>query len=410
MSTQQVQPSQVPQFDPEQVWHEQRKLGIGGSDVHHLFPCLDLNDKDDPGSRYGCPRKLSYEKLGIEPDYAHTPETLRLFERGHLMEDVAAQRYSSKTGRRVFRSNLPYVSKEIAFARVNIDRNIKADDRGVGRLECKSANEHVFLRMQKEGLPSAYLLQIQHTLMVTGSTWGAFSVVEVPDYVDSVIEQIADQRLRNRVLETLYPKFDDFYFEVERNENLIATIFEAEQKFWNLIENGKLADPLPDIKDDRCSSCNFRRTCRGQAYVDANAKIPVRDKKTGIQYVQIENADFAEVVADRLALMKDIDEKEEALKAVDNEIKQRWPKEVGAVSLASVKIRWNWQRGANRWDAEALKSDSPVIGRNLDFATWAAKNKPEVFAEFAQTVTSSPSLADKYQVQSAPSRPFVFSV
>src|SRR5262245_38151315 len=50
---------------------EQRKLGIGGSDVAHLF--------NEPP--YGCSRRLWLEKRGIPPDYPESPTDI--MERGN---------------------------------------------------------------------------------------------------------------------------------------------------------------------------------------------------------------------------------------------------------------------------------------------------------------------------------------
>lgn len=366
----------------DRAWHAARRLGVGGSEVHNLFPVLNLADKDEVGSRYGCPRRLSYEKLGIEPDYQHTPETLRLFERGHIMEEYAAQRYTEKTGERVFRSAKSWTSPNHPFMRCYIDRRVKIDGNGTRKvLECKSANEHVAGRMVQEGLPIAYALQIQHTLEATQSSVGAFAIIVVPDYVDAVIEQIAEGPLRSRILNLLAPGFEFYSFESERDDSMIEMIVAAESKFWELIQQGKLADTLPDMNDERCSNCAFRKTCRGQAFAQANERIPVRDKKTGIQYTPIDKPEFIQIVVDRLAVMKVIDEHEQILAGIDNELKQNFPPEVSAVQVpgTGVKIRWGFQRGASRWDTSALDADFP-------------------------------DLAGKYKKQGAPTRPFVFSL
>src|SRR5208283_2145685 len=206
----------IPQTEAQ--WHEERRKGIGGSDVHHLFPILNLEDPAEQGSRYGCPRMLSYQKLGVEPDYQHSPETLRLFERGNLMEEVAADRYAEKSGVRPFRSGKSWTSQAYPFMRCYIDRRIKNEEIGDtiirSTLECKSANEHVAVKMQQEGLPIAYSLQVQHAIECTRSDLGAFAVIVVPDFVDAVIEQIEEGPLRSRILNLLSPKFDFFSFEV----------------------------------------------------------------------------------------------------------------------------------------------------------------------------------------------------
>ena len=131
----------------------------------------------------------------------------------------------------------------------------------------------------------------------------------------------------------LAPNFEFYSFPVPKDETLIGIIVEKEAAFWSLIEAKKLPDPLPNLNDDRCSTCIFRKTCRGEAYAEANARIPVRDKRSGVQYAQITDPEFVQVVADRLQVMKGIEEQEEILAGITNEIKQRWPAEVGAVQI-----------------------------------------------------------------------------
>src|SRR5208282_833358 len=159
-------------------WHAERLKGIGASEAHNLFPVLNLEDPSEQGSRYGCPRRLSYEKLSITPDYNHSPETLRLFERGHAMEEVAADRYAEKTGVRLFRSGKSWTSQTYPFMRCFIDQRVKNEEIGDtiirSVLECKSANEHVAVKMQQEGLPIAYAIQVAHAIECTRSDLGAF--------------------------------------------------------------------------------------------------------------------------------------------------------------------------------------------------------------------------------------------
>ena len=394
--------------EPEQVFRETRKLGVGGSDVHNLFPVLNLEDKDEQGSRYGCPRKLSYEKLSIKPDYEHTPQAKILFERGHIMEDYAAQRLSEKMGVKVYRANQPRISKLHPFMRCNVDRFASVDHIRVP-VECKSANEHVVVQMEQTGLPIAYSLQLQHTISVTEADHGIFAVIEVPDYVDALIEQIERPKLRSEILNALFKQLGFYSFEEKRNDDLIGIIIEKESYFWNgLILQKKLADPLPNLNDARCKDCQFRKTCRGTAWAEANDKIPVR--KGGVQYTPIEEPQFVQIVLDRLQAMQNLDQAEEVLKAVDNEIKQHWPAEVTAVSApGNVKIIWNYQRGASRWDSDALAADSKTLARKVAFADFAAEQSPELVTQFSQQAASDYDLADKYKVQSAPSRPFKFT-
>src|ERR1700722_3426949 len=87
--------------EPRAAWLEDRRKGIGGSDVHHLFP---------EESKYGCTLQLWYDKTGTPEDYRRTPDELRIMNRGHILEDVVADIYMEETGRKVIRKKQPYVS------------------------------------------------------------------------------------------------------------------------------------------------------------------------------------------------------------------------------------------------------------------------------------------------------------
>lgn len=205
-------------------WLAERKLGIGGSDMGDLF-------QFEP---YGCMRRLWYDKRDQAPDYPK--EETDAMRRGEELEDIIADRWAREHGTKVFRS-VSLINPKHAWARVNIDRRILADERGPGVLEIKTANQFVFAKILKEGLPYPYILQIQHAMMVTGYTWGAFAVLH-PDSWRMVS------------------------FEVAADTELHAAIIERGEKFWAQVENGPAPDRL-EATDRRCQSCPFRLTCQG---------------------------------------------------------------------------------------------------------------------------------------------------
>src|ERR1700744_2385168 len=129
MSTHIVNPEgyKPPTFDPKELWLEERRKGIGGSDVASVL-----------NAGYGCRRRLHYDKTGVPPDFGRPEDEISILERGTELEDIIAEKYSRKTGRKIRRMPTR-VSRDNAYMRVNVDRVILNDDRGPGVLECKSA-------------------------------------------------------------------------------------------------------------------------------------------------------------------------------------------------------------------------------------------------------------------------------
>lgn len=196
---------------------------IGGSDVASI---LNLE--------YGCARKLFLEKRGQLPPN----EVTGAMERGTKLEDLIAAEYVERTGNRVQRVNRKIaLPAPFDFMQGHIDRKILGDARGPGVLECKSAGEWRFKQFKRDGLPQSHILQMQHYLAITGWAWGAYAVL-APD---------------NWQFQT---------FEVSRDESLIATIKQAEAKFWAQVENGPAPATLPR-EDARCGRCSAYWQCHG---------------------------------------------------------------------------------------------------------------------------------------------------
>jgi predicted phage-related endonuclease len=223
---------------------QERRLGIGGSDTHHL-----LNERP-----YGCQRSLWYDKRGTEPDYPLI--TTGIMERGNDLELFVAKFYRKSTGRMI-RRHQTRVHSKYDWARANVDRQIIGvkDKDGPGILECKTSGREMFYKIKSEGLPIGYLLQLQWYLWITGYSWGSYAILW-PD--------------------AWYP--DGFlYFDYDRDDELIALLEEAGSRFWRAVENGPTPSRL-DPGDKRCSKCSFRTQCQGLALlqsVESNGEIDV---------------------------------------------------------------------------------------------------------------------------------------
>lgn len=184
---------------------EARKAGFGGSDIG------DLLDSEP----YGCRRRLFLSRLGILPDGGDDRMRHHL-ERGKFFEGPVAGLYTEKTGRKLGEIGTGYL-KQFPYVRANADRLVSkepdgsAGADGYGVLEIKCPAAWSFKKIKKEGLPESYILQLQWQMLCYGASWGSFAVYW-PDGHELL------------------------WFDVERDEALIATLFERARKEWGLLE------------------------------------------------------------------------------------------------------------------------------------------------------------------------------
>jgi predicted phage-related endonuclease len=305
MSTQSVAPdtsqSVLQGIDPElqseqterEHWLQERRKGIGGSDLRHLFAreLEELNEADA-----GCELRLWFEKIGQQPDYPEIPNDL--FERGTELEPLVAGKYERETGRKL-RRQPARVNKDYPWARVNMDRQVLAghgDVTDTGVLEIKTHNYWVFKMVRENGLKLSHMLQLQHGMFVPGYRWGSFGVFHPDSW-------------------TLWPS------DRLRHEPTIDKIKERGDAFWKLVVLGKAPDPLPRLTDDRCKECPFRKTCRGQAFADAVGKVDTSSfepTSDGKQYVMAPR--FSETFFKLFRLKEQIKNLEAQQEMVEEEI------------------------------------------------------------------------------------------
>jgi len=144
-------------------WLEERRHGIGGSDVAAVLGI----------SPWKTPRQLWEEKLGLSAGQEETP----IMKLGTFLEPLVAELYTKTTGHKVQRRHQSFTHPEHGFMRANIDREILNDPRGVGILEIKAMGLMAFKKTKMYGLPDYYAAQLQHYLFVTGRKWGAFAIM-----------------------------------------------------------------------------------------------------------------------------------------------------------------------------------------------------------------------------------------
>lgn len=224
-----------------QQWEQQRRTGIGGSDAASVF-----------NVGYGCRRRLFYDKRGIEPDYPFD-ESL-IIKLGNLLEPFFADQYQEQTGRVLSKSE-SREHPQFPEARVNPDRIITPESPDYGILEIKAQGQGTYSKTKREGLSEQYILQEQHAMFVTGAQWGSFQI-------------------GNR------DSGESMHWDVERKEDLQKELEREVPAIWKSIQSD---DELParlEVDDFRCSGCQWRKTCQGNALIHVSGKsdlVPAED-------------------------------------------------------------------------------------------------------------------------------------
>ena len=184
-------------------WLEKRRESIGGSDAAAL---LGLN-------KYSSPYALWCEKTGrITPEDITEKEAVRL---GNDLEGYVAARWTEATGKKLRRDNHIIYNDKYPFAHANIDRAVVGENAG---LECKTTSSWDILKQCEDGhFPDMWYAQIVHYMMVTGAGRWYLGVL------------------------VLGKGF--YHFCIERDDDEIEALVEAERDFWQNVVN----DIAPEI-------------------------------------------------------------------------------------------------------------------------------------------------------------------
>lgn len=129
-------------------------------------------------------------------------------EVGTYLEEFVAQKFAQVTGKRVRKSNQSWFNDQYPWAIANIDREIVGEDAG---LEIKTTSELCLGKFKGGEFPSNYYVQCMHYLAVTGkSKWYLAVLVGNRDFV---------------------------WFTIERDEDEIKALMDAERTFKMYVDN-----------------------------------------------------------------------------------------------------------------------------------------------------------------------------
>lgn len=225
-------------FNNHEEWLEIRKKYIGGSDAAAV---VGLNS-------FSSPYTVWADKLGKLPPKEDN-EAMRL---GRDLEDYVAKRFTEQTGKKVRRKNFILWNSDYPFAHANVDRLIVGENAG---LECKTTSVLNLKNFKNGEFPENYYVQCMHYMAVTGyKKW----------YLAVLI---------------LGKEFK--VFEIERDEDEIKALMEAEREFWTCVEKGE-----PPMIDGSEATTNTIKTVLAESNDDTPVNLFAYDS-TLEQYIAL---------------------------------------------------------------------------------------------------------------------------
>lgn len=286
-------------------WLEARRRGIGGSDASAI---LGLNP-------YTSPLKVYTDKIGKGKE-EQTNEAMR---QGTDFEQYVADRFVEETGLKVRKINKILQHPSYPWMLANIDREIPGTNFG---LECKTTSPYSKFKFDEGEINPHYYWQSMHYMAVTGA---------VKWYVAVLV---------------LGKSFH--VFEINRDEDAIQTLIDAEHNFW---VNHVLAKdpPLPTgaDADDIAINTLFEQGVTEEDVID------VGELDSLLELRQM-------TIAQRDELIVEIKEYDQQIKMVMGEHQR------GA--SATWKVNWT-NTSTSKVDTKLLKEKYPDIAAEVTKVT-----------------------------------------
>ena len=287
----------VEQMQDRDAWLDVRSHGIGGSDASII---VGLNPWRSLVS-------LWMEKTGqMEP--ADLSDNEKVYW-GTQLEDMVAREFSKRTGKEVHRKGV-LQSEEYPFLLASVDRVVVGENAG---LECKTASGYMAKEWEGDEIPDAYFVQCQHYMLVTGAErWYIAVLIGGNKFVWKV---------------------------VERSEDDIKALLEAEKAFWNLVETNTMPE-VDGFKD--CTNAISERFSTG-------------------------GGPAIELPSEAAEILKNIDEFTQAQNNISEQIELERNKlramlgdsEVGTVG--ERKVTWKVYAGKVSVDNKRLQAEMPEV-------------------------------------------------
>ena len=278
--------------------------GIGGSDAAIVAGI----------SKYKSQYQLWMEKTGKAEPFKGNEAT----HWGTKLEDVVAEEYTQRTGRKVRRVNMTQYHPEYDFIFGHVDR-VSVGDKRIVEIKTslgKYRSDTDWGEAGSDSIPEAYYLQVQHYMAVMQS-----QVCDVAALVSG--DSGAELRI----------------YEIQRDDKLISDLIAMEKKFWEYVES----DTPPPVRDTR----------------DLAVKYPKDDDETVIASMEI--YELVNRLKEMKSAKKEMDDAEEKIKT---EIQKFMEEKAYLVSQSGNKLAsWKLQT-TERVDTSLLKKElDPAVLR-----------------------------------------------
>ncbi|MFR5264561.1 YqaJ viral recombinase family protein [Clostridium sp.] len=275
------------------LWLKERQKGIGGSDVGAI---LGIN-------KWKTPFQVYLEKT---EEITEVKEQSEAAYWGDMFEDVVAKEFAKVTGKKVRRDTRHFEHPKYKFMVANIDRRVVGEN---AVLECKTANQYLAKEWEGDEIPASYLCQVQHYLAVTGAEKGYIAVL------------IGGQKF--------------MWKEVQRDEELIEIIINAEKEFWTLVENR-----TPPALDGSSAA---------EKYLNERYKETDKEKTVAL------TSDYKDKIENLNTLKEQEKAIKEQIKEIENNIKLQM-EEAEKAYVSTYEIAWKTVT-SNRVDSKLLKAE-----------------------------------------------------
>ncbi|WP_231038366.1 YqaJ viral recombinase family protein [Pectinatus frisingensis] len=287
----------VAEMQDRDKWLQSRMAGIGGSDAAVV---VGLN-------RWKSSFQLWMEKVGqVEPEDLSENEYVYW---GTVLEEVVAKRFCELTDKKVQRRGL-LQHEDYPFILASVDRMVVGENAG---LECKTCNGFAGKEWEDDNLPDSYYVQCQHYMLVTGcEKWYIAVLIGGNHFI---------------------------WKTVERNEEDIKLLLDAEIKFWDMVQS----KTMPSV--DSTDNCSKALASHFSGGMTEPVSLP----------------------SDAVSIIENIKNLEDAKKETENSITYRknqlremmGDNEIGYAS--DYKVSWKTQNGRTTLDSKNLKKNYPDI-------------------------------------------------
>ena len=293
-------------YGSHEEWLKIRKGYIGGSDAGAI---IGLNPYNSAFSVWA-------EKTGQTPEFEGNIST----RVGTYLEDLVAKLFMEETGKQVQRMNFTLVNSDYPWACANIDREVIGED---AVLEIKTTTSFGAIKKFRSGeYPEQWYGQMVHYLAVTGAKKAYLAALE-----------------NNRELRV---------FELDRDEEEIKALMDAEREFWNTYVLPKKTPPV----DGHSATSEAIKKIFSEEAGDS-----------------IDLSGFLDVFQQRKAVNEQIKNLKTELDGLDNRVKVA----MGSMAKGTCgrfSVSWKLQNTSGL-DRDKIKADFPEI----DFSKYASQSR-----------------------------------